>query len=92
MTKSRDYNLVTEGRYNHRAIMQLAFAYSRRNKSLRWYSFRHALREAWADAKMKMDEYTSSLVGREPIGRKCNSHDIGYAMLGWRYEHMDMNL
>lgn len=92
MTKSRDYNLVTEGRYNHRAIMQLAFAYSRRNKSLRWYSFRHALREAWADAHLKMDEYTASLVGREPIGRKCNSHDIRYAMLGWRYEHMDMNL
>ena len=92
MTKSRDYNLVTEGRNNHRAIMQLAFAYSRRNKSLRWYSFGHALREAWADAKIKMDEYTYSLVGREPIGRKCNSDDIGYAMLGWRYEHIDMNL
>ena len=90
--KSRDYNLVIDGRYNHRAIMQLAFAYSRRNKSLRRFSFAHALREAWADAKMKMDEYTSSLVGREPIGRKCNSHDIGYAMLGWRYEHMDMNI
>ena len=92
MTKSRDYNLVTEGRYNHRAIMQLAYAYSRRNRSLRWYSFGHALRDAWADAKMKMDEYTASLVGREPIGRKCISHDIGYAMLGWRYEHMDMNI
>ena len=90
--KSRDYNLVTEGRYNHRAIMQLAFAYSRRNKSLRWYSFRHALREVWADAKIKMDEYNASFVGREPIGRKRSIHDIGYAMLGWRYEHIDINL
>ena len=90
--ESRDYNLVIDGRYNHRAIMQLAFAYSRRDKSLRRFSFGHALREAWADAKMKMDEYTSSLVGREPIGGKCNSHDIGYAMLGWRYEHTDMNI
>lgn len=90
--KSRDYSLVADGKYNHRAIMQLAFAYSEGNKSIRWYSFGHALRDAWADAKMKMDEYTASLVGREPIGRKCNSHDIGYAMLGWRYEHIDINL
>lgn len=92
MTKSRDYNLVTEGRYNHRAIMQLAFAYSRRNKSLRWYSFGHALRDAWADAHLKMDEYRASLAGNESIGKKRGVHEIGYAMLGWRYEHIDMNL
>lgn len=90
--KSKDYNLVVGGRYNHRAIMQLAFTYSRRNKSLRWYSFGHALREAWADAHLKMDEYRASLVGREPIGRNRGVHELGYAMLGWRYEHIDMNL
>ncbi|MDC1810339.1 hypothetical protein POZ03_07690 [Bacteroides uniformis] len=88
MTKSRDYNLVVDGRYNHRAIMQLALVYSRRNKSLRWYSFGHALKDAWADAHLKMDEYQSSLVQDEPIGKQRNVHEFGYAMLGWRYEHV----
>lgn len=34
--------------------MQLAFAYSGRNKSIRWYSFGHALRDAWADEKKRV--------------------------------------
>lgn len=56
--KPKDYNLVTDsGVYNKRAIMQLAFAHYRRNKSILWYSFGNALKEAWVDASLKMDEY-----------------------------------
>ena len=90
--KSRDYNLVVDGKYNHRSIMQLAFAYSRRNNSIMRYSSGDALREAWADAKVKMDEYNASLVRSGPTGKDRGIHEIGYAMLGWRYEHIDMNL
>lgn len=49
----RDYRLVVDGTYNRRAIMQRAWAYMRQNRSLKWYSLEHALKESWADASMK---------------------------------------
>ena len=55
--KARDYRLVVGGTYNRRAIMQRAWVYMRRNRSLKWYSLEHALKESWADARLKMDEY-----------------------------------
>lgn len=59
--KKRDYNLVKDGKYNRLAIMQLAWAYMRQNKHLSFYTFRSALRNAWVDARLKMDEFKAQL-------------------------------
>jgi hypothetical protein len=72
MKAKRDYELVKNGKYNMRAIMQRAWAYMKQNKSLKWYSFAMALKSAWADAILKMDEYKSSLVKSEPIQKNGN--------------------
>lgn len=72
MKAKRDYELVKEGKYNRRAIMQRAWAYMKQNKPLKWYSFAMALKEAWTDASLKMDEYKASLVETEPIKKNGN--------------------
>jgi len=48
--KARDYRLVVDGKYNRRAIMQRAWAYMKKNKAFKWYSFAKALKDAWVDA------------------------------------------
>lgn len=58
MRAKRDYNLVVDGKYNRRAIMQRAYVYVRNYK----YSLSSAMKMAWCDAQLKMDEYKSSLV------------------------------
>lgn len=88
MRAKRDYELIKYGKYNRHAIMQRAWAYMKQNKAFKWYSFAKALKDAWTDAHLKMDEYQSSLVQEEPIGKQRNVHEFGYAMLGWRYEHV----
>jgi len=45
--KARDYRLVVDGKYNRRAIMQRAWAYMKKNKAFKWYSFAKALKDAW---------------------------------------------
>ena len=55
--KARDYRLVVDGKYNRRAIMQRAWAYMKKNKAFKWYSFAKALKDAWVDASLKMDDY-----------------------------------
>lgn len=50
----RDYNLIKNGSYNMRAIMQRAWAYMKIYKG--YYSFKQALRSSWIDAHIKMDE------------------------------------
>lgn len=62
MSANRDYNLIVEGKFNRRAIMQRAYAYMKRYSSCKWYTFKNALKEAWSDAQLKMDEYKSSLI------------------------------
>lgn len=59
--KARDYRLVINGKYNRRAIMQKAWAYMKQNKAFNWYSFAKALKDAWTDASLKMDEYKAQV-------------------------------
>ena len=55
--KTRDYELVRNGKYNMKAIMQRAWAYVHKYG----YSLKSALRTSWVDARLKMDEYVESL-------------------------------
>ena len=50
--KKRDYELIRDGKFNMRAIMQRAWAYVKVDR----ISFKVALKNAWADAKIKMDD------------------------------------
>lgn len=59
--KARDYRLVVDGKYNMKAIMQRAWAYVKQNKDLTLYSFAKALKDAWVDASLKMDEYKAQI-------------------------------
>lgn len=60
--KARDYRLVVDGKYNRCAIMQRAWAYMKQNKAFKWYSFAEALKDAWVDASLKMDEYKAQII------------------------------
>lgn len=55
--KKRDYELVKNGKYNRSAIMQRAYVYVRNYK----YSLSSALKTAWCDARLKMDEYKAQV-------------------------------
>lgn len=61
MRTKRDYNLIVNGNYNRKAIMQRAYAYMCRYSSCKWYTFRMALKESWVDAHLKMDEYKARI-------------------------------
>lgn len=65
--KKRDYNLVVDGKYNMKAIMQRAWVYVRNYG----YSLKAALKTSWVDASLKMDEYKRSL-SNEPLFPKKN--------------------
>lgn len=53
----RDYDLIKNGRYNHRAIIQRAYAYVRNYK----YPLSSGLKIAWCDAHLKMDEFKAQV-------------------------------
>lgn len=55
--KKRDYELVKNGKYNRRAIMQRAYVFVRNYN----YSLSSALKTAWCDAHLKMDEYKAQI-------------------------------
>lgn len=59
--KARDYKLVKDGKYNMKAIMQRAWVYMKQNKAFKWYSFAKALKDAWVDASLKMDDYKAQV-------------------------------
>lgn len=54
-TKKRDYRLVVDGKYNHKAIMQRAWAYMNVYPSV--YTYKSALEASWIDAILKMEDY-----------------------------------
>ena len=54
--RNRDYELVKNGKYNMKAIMQRAWVYVRQYG----YSLKSALRTSWVDARLAMDEYVES--------------------------------
>lgn len=53
MKAKRDYNLVLNGKYNLKAIMQRAWVYVRNYG----YSLKAALKMSWVDAQLKMEEF-----------------------------------
>lgn len=55
--KKRDYELVKASKYNKSAIMQRAYVYVRNYN----YSLSSALKMAWCDAHLKMDEYKAQI-------------------------------
>lgn len=88
MRAKRDYNLVVDGKYNRRAIMQRAYVYVRNYK----YSLSSAMKMAWCDAHLKMDDYlyqNAPIYTDYPKAQIRSIHEIGYAMLGNRYDTVD---
>lgn len=56
--KARDYRLVIDGKFNKVAIMQRAWSIVRCDKRVGIKTtFASALRQAWNDARVKMDLY-----------------------------------
>lgn len=51
----RDYRLVVDGKYNLKAIMQRAWAFMKVYPIL--YDQKYALRSAWIDAQLAMEDY-----------------------------------
>lgn len=73
MKAKRDYELVKNGRYNMRAIMQKAWAYKNNPFCTQYRNdFKGALKAAWIDARLAMDGYKLSLVKAEPIKKDGN--------------------
>lgn len=85
--KARDYRLVVNGKYNRVAIMQRAWAIVRTNKRVGIvYTISEAIRQAWNDAKVDMDNYKISQKTYEikphrvlPLGIcGTNNYTLGY--------------
>ena len=56
--KERDYRLVIDGKFNRKAIMRRAWSIVRCDKRVGIKTtFASALRQAWNDARVKMDLY-----------------------------------
>lgn len=88
MRAKRDWDLIVNGKYNHRAIMQRAYVYVRNYK----YSLSSAMKSSWSDAKFEMDKYRAQIKPNYPDYPKAkvrSIHEIGYAMLGNRYNCID---
>lgn len=56
--KKRDYRLIVDGKYNQKAIMQRAWAFMKVYKGI--YTLKSALRQAWIDAQLAMEDYNYS--------------------------------
>ena len=60
MRAKRDYRLIVDGKYNLRAIIQKAWAYKHNPFCTQYRNdFNGALKAAWVDARLKMNEYKS---------------------------------
>lgn len=58
MTTRRKVELVVNGKYNMKAIMKKAWMYKNNPFCTQYRNdFKGALREAWVDARLAMDEY-----------------------------------
>ena len=57
-SQKRDYRLVVDGKYNMKAIMQRAWAFMNFYKGI--YTLKSALRQAWIDAQLAMEDYNYS--------------------------------
>lgn len=70
---NRDYDLVKDGAYNKRAIIQRAWAYVNDFACVAYRNdFKGALKAAWVDAHLAMDDYKASLVQVEPDEKEGN--------------------
>lgn len=71
--KKHRYELVENGKYNMKAIMKKAWAYKNNPFCTQYRNdFKGALKAAWADARIAMDEYKASLVKSEPAKKNGN--------------------
>lgn len=70
--------LIENGKYNISAIMKRAWCYKKNpfNTTYR-NSFKGALRAAWIDARLEMDEYKASLIRDS----KMTGYNYGYNVL-----------
>lgn len=50
--RTRDYQLVREGKFNMKAIMQRAWCYVKNYR----YSLKSALKKSWVDARIAMED------------------------------------
>ena len=69
--RKRDYRLVVDGKYNRKAIMQRAWAFM---KVYKGYTLKSALRQAWIDAILAMEDYNYSQ-NIKPHLPKFRTHD-----------------
>lgn len=73
MKAKRDYNLVVDGKFNRRAIMQRAYVYVRNYK----YTLSGAMKMAWCDAHLKMDEFKAQVEPSYPDYPKAKKLPFG---------------
>lgn len=80
MKVKRDYELIINGKYNTRAIMQRAWAYVKAYKAI--YNLASALKQAWNDAKVKMKDwnddqkFSSSIENGTCFNGNLRVHDL----------------
>lgn len=71
--KKHRYELVENGKYNMKAIMKKAWAYKNNPFCTQYRNdFKGALKAAWADARIAMDDYKASLVKSESAKKNGN--------------------
>lgn len=62
MTSGRKLELVVNGKYNVKTILKKAWMYKNNPFCTQYRNdFKGALREAWADARLAMDEYKAQI-------------------------------
>lgn len=90
MKAKRDRRLVVDGKYNKRAIMQRAWAYVNDFACTMYRNdFKGALKAAWADARLAMNDYKASLVKTEPVSLKRQGNILRDLFLGNHPEYIN---
>ena len=83
MKAKRDRRLVSDGKYNMKAIMQRAWSYKNDLLCTQYRNdFKGALKAAWADARLAMDDHKASLVKAEPEALKKQGNVLRDLFLG----------
>lgn len=82
MKKTINRRLVVDGKYNLKAIMQRAWSY-KNNPFCTMYrnDFKGALKAAWVDAHLAMDEYRAS-ANRQPEALKKQGNVLRELFIG----------
>lgn len=82
MKAKREKELVKNGKYNLRAIMQRAWAYKHDTLCTVYHNdFKGSLKAAWVDARLAMDEYRAQ-INPAHIDYPKPANDFRKAMIG----------